>query len=121
MTQVTIDWTQVILAVIAGLPVLLASVVTMIVSLRNSANISTLRDHVNSKMDALLVATKAQAGLEGEARGQAAGQQTAKDLILDAAAASARLQPSPAPITAPVVEVKEMNVDALNVKDKATK
>jgi hypothetical protein len=65
-----IDFTQIIIAFLAGLPVLITAITALIVSLRTQTQITVLKDHVNSKMDKLLEATGEAEGLKGEERGR---------------------------------------------------
>jgi len=73
-----IDLTQVLVTFIGGLPLLIAAITTLIVSLRTQTQIVTLKEHVNSKMDQLLEVTKEAEGLAGEKRGREAEQERVK-------------------------------------------
>lgn len=72
-TSMTIDWTQVLIAFIAGLPVLLTAVVSLVLTMRVKAEQLELKAHVNSKMDLLIEETKKVSNLEGKESGRTQG------------------------------------------------
>lgn len=73
-----IDWTQVLVAFIAGLPILLTAIGTLLITLRTQRETVTLKEHVNSKMDQFIEAKTAVATLEGENTGRLAEQARVK-------------------------------------------
>lgn len=65
------DWTAIIQSFIASLPTLLTAIAGLWVVIHSKKEITNLKEHVNSKMDLLLVKNDAAANLAGEKRGRA--------------------------------------------------
>jgi hypothetical protein len=59
------DWLTFIIALIGGLPALLAAVAAFVQGLRNASNIEAIHRTVNSRMDQMINLTQTKAFAEG--------------------------------------------------------
>lgn len=67
------DWSPIILALIAGTPATLLALATLISSIRNNSKVSELAKSVNGHMTNLLEHTKQLSKAEGKTEGMAEG------------------------------------------------
>lgn len=68
-----IDWSPIILAIIAGAPATLMALATLISSLKNGAKTAQLASSVNGHMTTLLEHAKTLSKIEGKAEGKSEG------------------------------------------------